>query len=199
MGNTTIARSLPRLLVVALACTAAMAQSADFNNTPVPPEIKVPDGHVAFMKTTATGTQNYICLPSGWTFLAPQAALFLNYRWFNIEVRQQAATHFLSVNPKEVDMARPTWQSSLDTSAIWAKAVASSSDPGHVAKGAIPWLLLEVVGARRGPTGGASLVPATYLQRINTTGGIKPTTACTVGELEMVPYTADYIFYRASN
>ena len=40
----------------------------------------------------------------------------------------------------------------------------------------------------------------TYIQRVNTTGGMAPATGCSqagnVGALTMVPYTADYFFYK---
>lgn len=67
---------------------------------------------------------------------------------------EQVLTHFLSTNPFEGGLARATWQHSRDTSAVWGLAIASSSDPSFVAPGAIPWLLLTVVGAQAGPTGG---------------------------------------------
>ena len=86
---------------------------------------------------------------------------------------EQIITHFLSPNPDEGDLPRATWQHSRDTSRIWGNVVASSSDPSFVRRGAIPWLLLEVVGAEPGPHasnvrlptgvnwGSASPVPAT--------------------------------------
>ena len=71
---------------------------------------------------------------------------------------------------------------------------------GFVAPGAIPWLLLEVVGAEGGPTGGRRLTVATYIHRLNTAGGIAPATGCSqsvnVGSRELVRYEADYYFYR---
>jgi len=40
----------------------------------------------------------------------------------------------------------------------------------------------------------------TYIQRVNTVGGIAPSAAgTTAGELAQVPYVAEYVFYRASN
>src|SRR5439155_24454523 len=107
-----------------------------------------------FLLGHATGTQNYRCLPSGsdvvWAFFGPQATL-VNYD------DQQITTHFLSPNPDEGGTARATWQHSRDTSTVWAMASTSSSDPGFVEPGAIPWLLLQVVGATPGPTGGHRL------------------------------------------
>src|SRR6185436_2204309 len=106
-------------------------------------------------------------------------------------------------NPDESGLARATWQSSLDTSAVWAKAIASTSDPKYVAMGAIPWLLLQKVGTRVGPTGGTVLAQTTYIQRLNTTGGPAPSSGCTessnVGSTAFVPYTADYYFYTGGN
>jgi hypothetical protein len=162
----------------------------------VPESIQVPAGNEVFLQGHATGTQNYICLPSGtgfaWTLFGPQATLFDDdYR--------QIMTHFLSPNPIEGGMLRATWQHSRDTSAVWGQMIASA-DVKSIGP-AIPWLLLRVVGAEDGPTGGGRLTEATYLQRINTSGGVAPTTGCTglkeVGIKKFVPYTADYVFYRA--
>jgi hypothetical protein len=63
--------------------------------------------------------------------------------------------------------------------------------------GPIQCLLLESVGNAKGPTGGSLLAKTTLIQRLNTAGGAVPTTACTVGQTELVPYTADYFFFRA--
>jgi hypothetical protein len=82
----------------------------------------------------------------------------------------------------------------LDTSAVWANPIANSADAAE--HGAIPWLLLQVVGSQKGPAGGSALSETTYIQRVNTTGGIMPTGACTVGARSFVPYTADYVFFR---
>jgi hypothetical protein len=181
------------------AAALALASSAMGQSAPaVPPNLEVPAGNKAFLKGHAVGTQNYVCLPSGWTFVGPQATLFVTLPWFGGEIRQQIATHFLSANPAENGIARPTWQSSLDTSAVWGKAVANSSDAAYVAPGAIPWLLLQVVGTQQGPAGGNALTPATYIQRLNTSGGVAPTSECSaanIGSVALVPYSADYYFY----
>ena len=113
----------------------------------VPANIQAPAGSTAFLKGHAVGTQDCVCLPSGsgfaWAFFGPQATLFSdNYR--------QVITHFLSPNPFESGMPRATWQHSQDTSTVWAVAIASSSNRDFVAPGAIPWLLLQVVGAQDG-------------------------------------------------
>jgi len=167
---------------------------------PVPSNIQVPAGNKAFLEGHAIGTQDYICLPSdsgfAWTFFGPQATLFN-------DDDKQVITHFLSSNPFESGTPRATWQHSRDTSTVWAMAIASSSDPAFVAPGAIPWLLLEVVGAEDGPTGGDKLSETTFIQRLNTSEGVAPSTGCTlsedVGKKALVSYTADYFFYKATN
>jgi hypothetical protein len=91
---------------------------------------------------------------------------------------------------------------SNDTSAVWAMAIASSGDPSFVAPGAIPWLLLEVVGDQKGSTDGARLKRTAFIQRLNTSGGLAPMTGCSgstdIGMRALVPYTADYFFYKGT-
>jgi Protein of unknown function (DUF3455) len=168
---------------------------------PLPPDLQpVPSGNKVFLKGHAIGTQNYICLPSdsgfAWTFFGPQATLFN-------DDDKQLITHFLSPNPDESGMARATWQHSRDTSTVWAMMIASSSDPKFVEPGAIPWLLLQVVGAEPGPTGGDRLTKTTFIQRLNTSGGIIPAPSprcdepADIGKTEFVGYEADYFFYKA--
>ena len=167
---------------------------------PLPPDLEeVPPPHRVTFVGHAIGTQNYVCLPSGpgfaWSPFGPQATLF-------DDDARQIVTHFLSPNPDEGGIARATWQHSRDTSTVWAMAIESSADPDFVAPGAIPWLLLDVVGAERGPTGGHRLTETAYIQRVNTSGGLAPTTGCAdatnVGNKALVPYTTDYIFYKAT-
>jgi Protein of unknown function (DUF3455) len=173
----------------------------DLTPPAVPAGLEVPVGHAPFLQGYATGTQNYICLPDKagpgvvWTLFGPQATLF-------DDDALQIITHFLSPNPEERGTPRATWQHSQDTSTVWAMKIASSSDVGFVASGAIPWLLLQVVGADRGPTGGHSLTETTYLQRVHTLGGLAPTTGCVrakdMGNQALVPYSADYVFHTAT-
>ena len=93
---------------------------------------------------------------------------------------------------------RATWQDSRDTSAVWAFAPSANQ---FVVPGAIPWLRLQVVGTQSGPTGGDRLTATTFIHRLETAGGIAPTTGCSaaaaVGKTALVSYEADYFFYRA--
>jgi hypothetical protein len=174
----------------------------------VPDTIHVESGNRVFLVGHATGTQNYVCLPTGtgvaFQLFTPEATLF------NEEGRQ-LITHFFSPNlnpnpgldPKELRTIRATWEDSRDTSTVWAKATGSAtfiSDPGFVNKDAVAWLRLEVVGSQEGPTGGDRLTETTFIQRLNTVGGVAPSTGCAspadIGAEAFMPYRADYFFYR---
>jgi hypothetical protein len=200
----------PRLRLMMCLATLAVAFTvsrpppahADHVTPPdIPDNIQVAEGNKAFLEGHAVGTQNYICLPSdsgfAWTLFGPQATLFNDHD-------KQIITHFLSPNPDESGTPRATWQHSRDTSTVWAIMAmnGSSSDPMFVAAGAIPWLLLQVVGAQDGPTGGDKLSETTFIQRLNTSGGVAPLTGCAlsidVGKRALVSYTADYFFYKAA-
>jgi hypothetical protein len=77
----------------------------------------------------------------------------------------------------------------VDGSSVTAAAAANSPVPDS-----IPQLLLKSTG-NRGP---GQLGAVTYIQRLNTTGGVSPTGACTDGATSSVRYTADYAFWVAS-
>jgi hypothetical protein len=207
-GNTLQKQITPCTFLIV--CTAALAiaftssqpHPAHANHVTLPSapaHIQVEAGNKAFLEGHAVGTQNYICLPSdsdvAWILFGPQATLFN-------DDDKQIITHFLSPNPHENGTLRATWQHSRDTSSVWAMAIETSSDPAFVAPGAIPWLLLKVVGAQDGPTDGDKLSETTFIQRLNTTGGVAPSTGCTqstdIGKRVFVPYTADYFFYKAT-
>jgi hypothetical protein len=120
----------------------------------------------------------------------PQATLFG-------DLGDQLTTHFFSPNPAEGGLVvRATWQDSSDTSSIWARATGSVVvDPTAVA-----WLRLQAVGTRVGPNGGNTLATTTFVQRVNTVGGVAPSTGCDqlndVGKKAFMPYTADYVFFN---
>lgn len=202
--NRTRRRTLLVAWVTALAVasTVALPQAHGRRITPppVPGNIQVEAGNKAFLVGHAVGTQNYICLPSSppsppgfaWQLFTPQANLFND--------DEQVITHFFSPNPDEGGLIRPAWQHSQDTSTVWAQLVDFSIDPNFVEPGAIPWLLLKVVGKQEGPTGGDRLTRTTFIHRVNTVGGVAPSTGCAqatdVGKRAFVPYTSDYFFYK---
>jgi Protein of unknown function (DUF3455) len=182
--------------------------------SPTTPErITPPVGTSAFLLGHGVGTQGYFCLPNGsggasWTVngARPEATLFTHV--FGEAV--QIITHFLSpvVNPNDIGPKPPrfgdaTWQSSFDSSRVWAQKkdfVPAGTDQSCPNSGAIDCLLLQVIGSDEGPSGGRSLTKTTFIQRLNTNGGSAPATGCLVtgdvGKQALVPYTADYYFFR---
>jgi hypothetical protein len=194
-----------------LACAFGTVTLAGAQVTPptTPDTIAVQAGNHAFLVGHAFGSQGYTCLPTAtggtaWNPSArPEATLFSDL----FGAQFQIITHFQSINenPKPgvtVPLSgNATWQSSLDSSRVWAVKVAgidAGTDPESCPNsGSIQCLLLQSVGNKKGPTGGNLLAKTTFIQRLNTRGGAVPTTACTAGQTQLVPYRADYFFFRA--
>ena len=200
-------------LVLACATAAASQASAQTIKSPATPTtITPPAGTSAFLLGRATGTQGYVCLPTAtatsWTVNGsrPEATLFTSVYGLDIQI----IAHFLSPNsnpnefaPKPLPFGNATWQSSLDSSKIWAQAQATipaGSDASCPNAGSIACLLLQVIGAQEGPTGGKSLNKTLYIQRLNTQGGVAPAEGCSapsdVGRQSLVTYSADYYFFK---
>jgi hypothetical protein len=160
---------------------AAPAAHAAVDAPDVPGEIAVDGPHTPYLRTHAEGVQIYRCdLIAGtyqWSFVAPSATLFAR----NDKV---LGTHF----------GGPTWQA-RDGSAVRARR----EDGVTVDPSAIPWLLLEVTAAQAGADGDR-LVHTTWIQRIDTVGGLAPAAeachAATASTLAEVPYEADYVFWK---
>ena len=220
-AQPTIARSRVRAFLLAmlvLGCALGIVPGAEaqkISAPSTPSDITPPQGNTAYLKGHAIGTQGYVCLPSGagasWTVNSsrPEAALFIKF--FGQDV--QIMTHFLSpdTNPNQnapipLPFGSATWQSSYDSSVVWAKplkSIPAGSDQSCSHAGAITCLLLQSIGSLQGPTGGKTMTPTTYIQRLNTEGGVAPADGCSVsgdvGKQKLVPYSADYYFFRAEN
>jgi hypothetical protein len=191
----------------------AEVASSRFPSPATPAAITPPAGNARFLAGHAVGTQGYVCLPTGsgvsWTVdpARPEATLFMNI--FGQVV--QIITHFLSPDtnpnqhaPSPLPFGSPTWQSSFDSSKVWGLQIAeipAGSDASCPNAGAIPCLLLQAIGSAEGPTGGKRMTKTTFIQRLNTNGGSAPASGCSVptdvGNQTLVPYTADYFFFRA--
>jgi hypothetical protein len=207
-----IQRLIAAALIFGCAFTARAAEVQTIKPPATPPLITPPVGSSAFLLGRATGTQGYVCLPTStgasWTVNAarPEATLFTSLFGYDIQI----ITHFLSPNtnpnqfaPKPLPFGNATWQSSLDTSKVWAQALQSipaGSHPSCPNPNSITCLLLQVIGSEKGPTGGRSLTSTSFIQRLNTKGGLAPAEGCfvagDVGKQALVPYTADYVFFR---
>ena len=67
----------------------------------LPANLEVPAGNVPFLITRAEGTQNYVCVPSGpsfvWAFFGPQATLLNenNQQVHAYETRGLRAVHYV--------------------------------------------------------------------------------------------------------
>jgi hypothetical protein len=210
LKNTAQVRRLFAAALV-LACAFSTVTLAGAQVTPptTPDTIAVPAGNAAYLVGHAFGSQGYTCLPTAtggtaWNPAArPEATLFSDL----FGQQFQIITHFQSINenPKPgviVPLSgNATWQGSLDSSRVWAvkkAGIDSGTDPASCPNsGSIQCLLLQSVGNKKGPTGGNLLANTTFIQRLNTAGGAVPTSACTVGQTQLVPYTADYFFFRA--
>jgi len=223
LKNQTTRRNLFSACATALAMafTSSLPQPAHAGEIivpPVPDNIQVLPPNKVFLVGHAVGTQNYVCLPSAtsatgvaYALFTPEATLFDDYD-------KQITTHFFSPNPFERNTSpalvadgpiRATWQAK-DTSTIWGKVRPadpnipgdlgdSSTDPAFVKKGAVAWVKVTATGTEDGPTGGDTLTKTTFVQRLNTRGGVAPSEGCSspadLGHQAFMPYTADYFFY----
>jgi hypothetical protein len=89
--------------------------------------------------------------------------------------------------------AGPTWTSTVDGSSVVGTKVASQPSSGTIA-----WLLLQATSN----TGAGIFSNVTAIQRLDTTGGVAPTTGCDashVDTLQGVDYTANYYFWTGGN
>jgi Protein of unknown function (DUF3455) len=161
-------------LAAACASTAAMAE--------VPGNLKPAAGETLAMPLAARGVQIYECRATKdgygyeWAFVAPDAELF-------DAKGAKVGKHY----------AGPHWEANDGSKVVGATKERADAP----AAGAIPWLLLTTKSD--GPAGSFSKV--TSVQRLNTTGGVAPTSACgqsNAGEKARVPYTADYYLFARS-
>jgi hypothetical protein len=225
--ETARVRSL-YVAALVLACafgTVTNAAAQKIASPTTPALITPPAGNSAFLLGHAlVGTQGYVCLPKGsgasWTVKGarPEATLFTTVFGQDFQI----ITHFLSpdTNPNEaapnpLPFGSATWQSSFDSSKVWAQvplsnsttppspaSIPAGSDPSCPNTGSIACLLLQSIGSLQGPTGGKLLTQTTFVQRLNTHGGSAPDdadgcgSATNVGNQRLVPYTADYYFFR---
>ncbi len=145
---------------------------------PVPPALAVPAGNKLAFHLDAIGVQIYGCQTTatgfGWVFQAPEAKLL------------NRGGHVVGKH-----YAGPTWESKDGSKVVGSKLAAFVSDPS-----AIPWLLLGAVSHE----GTGRMEEVTFIQRLDTAGGLAPTTGCDVdhvGAVARVDYAATYFFYEA--
>ncbi|MET7650586.1 MULTISPECIES: DUF3455 domain-containing protein [unclassified Streptomyces] len=151
---------------------ATPVQSAP-THVDAPAALKVPDGNRLTGVFDARGVQTYTCADGAWKLLEPAATL--SYK------RDRAH------RPVALHSRGPVWVSTVDGSAVNAAALVTSPRTGT-----IPELLLKTTATR----GTGVFADVSYIQRLNTSGGVAPTTACTGADQVGVPYSATYAFYK---
>ena len=148
----------------------------------VPDSLQVPLGNKLILHAFATGVQIYQVTQSAtdpdvytWVFVAPSATLY-----YDAGKQFTVGTHYLG----------PTWETNSGSTVVGSAKVKSVQDVT-----AVPWLLLTAVS--NGPTGFFKKV--NYIQRVNTIGGLAPTTGADadhVGQQDSIAYIAEYYFYQ---
>lgn len=163
-------------LAVTLLSTAAFA--AD------PAPIAVPAGNTLALTVLGTGDLTYECKEKAamagtfeWTFVGPTAVLY------DKTTKAAIGKYY----------AGPTWEAN-DGSKVGGKqlGVSPSATPAS-----IPLQLVQAGPA----TGTGAMSGITFIQRMNTKGGVAPATPCAAanaGAKATVKYEADYLFYKAS-
>lgn len=168
--------------VLALASNTVVRADDDVREPELPAacgSIQVEAGNKVSFHVYAIGVQVYKWNGASWTFKEPIANLYTNANYKGRGV----GIHY----------AGPTWESNSGSKVLAARVPNTGCTPDG---SAIPWLLLKKVST----DGNGIFDNVTYIQRVNTTGGIAPMTAgSTVGEEKSVPYTAEYYFYRAQD
>ena len=169
---------MKRLLL--LTTLAAMALTASVASAqPVPDRIQVPAGNAPYMQAHAIGAQVYACAATAdgpkWQFVEPQAILYDDHA-------RLIGIHF----------AGPTWQTRDGSQVKAAKRRRRDRRPDRD----------PVAAAQEDARPPGRLAATTYVQRLNTRGGLEPAASkcstATVGNERKVLYTADYRFWRAA-
>jgi FtsP/CotA-like multicopper oxidase with cupredoxin domain len=176
-------RLLAGILAGAAVWSLAQSAHAGPRAAVVPSAIAVTGAHKVFLVVDAVGVQIYACRATAsgfaWTFVAPRADLYGRNG-------KLVGTHY----------AGPTWEA-RDGSTVVAQRVNGVTPDAT----AIPWLLLSTVSTTSG-SDGDRLTRTTFIQRIDTVGGLAPAaagcSAATVGAVAEVPYTAVYVFWKAT-
>jgi hypothetical protein len=160
--------------------TVALASSVPASAHPVPEKLQVPGSNVLLLTARAVGVQIYVCKAQAdnpnvfaWTFKAPEATLY-NERGDKI------GRHF----------GGPTWEGN-DGSKVVGQVMERVDAPNPHA---IPWLLLKA----KSHDGPGALSTISYIQRLDTEGGVAPNDGCTrstVDSERAVKYEATYAFY----
>lgn len=154
-----------------------MLQGVAYAKVSIPEQIKAPAGFSPILTAHAKGDQIYQCsLNKGeyaWETQAPDAKLF------------DAQGNIVGNHT-----AGPLWEYKEGSRVVGKVVKKIDIAPGS----SISWLLVEVVSHK----GDGLFSNVGFINRINTQGGLPPTSGCDANHLggeKRVPYTADYVFY----
>ena len=185
-NHSCSSRSLPGRITLAALAVLALAsipvtRASEDNRAPDLPSplcdrLQVQTGNRVAFHVYALGVQIYRWNGTSWVFVAPAARLFAD-----AEYHGEVGVHY----------AGPTWESNSGGKVIASRLESCAPDPT-----AIAWLLLQTVSTQ----GPGIFDRVTYIQRVNTAGGLPPTAPGPyIGAEEEVPYSAEYYFYRAQD
>jgi Protein of unknown function (DUF3455) len=172
------------LAVAAATLSVTQVAHAELPSPTVPADIAVKAGNELFLVghvLPGKGVQTYTCNGGSWGTSSVPTAELSNDQTPPVPIIK----HF----------AGPTWQELPNGSTVVATKIAAVKDPDG---DGIPWLLLQATKTTAG-RGGHLLSDTTFIQRLNTKGGVAPAGPCTDGQTANVPYTADYYFYKATS
>ncbi|MDX3657691.1 DUF3455 domain-containing protein [Streptomyces sp. ID05-26A] len=170
-GIVLVASSLLGILVGGVSSTAAPTEAATSESSArVAPAVQVPPGHKIVQRLQAKGVQTYTCTTGAWKGLEPAATLA-------DRLGRGVGLHSRG----------PIWVSTVDGSAVEAAPVDGARNE---VPGAVPELLLKSKSTR----GSGVFEGVSYVQRLNTKGGVAPAGSCTEGAQTSVKYEALYTF-----
>jgi hypothetical protein len=161
--------------------SVSVAQELGNNQTPDLPSpicdsIEVSQSHKLMARVYAVGVQTYRWNGTSWVFVEPVATLYADANY-----HEKLGIHY----------AGPTWESNNGDKVVATRLYSCTPNPT-----AIPWLLLQTTSTE----GTGPLSAVTFIQRVNTRGGLAPTApGASTGVVAEVPYTTEYYFYRAKN
>ena len=161
------------------ACASSPMMMKAVDNAALPEAVRAPAGSKQMMATTGVGELTYECREKAgmagqyeWAFVGPVATLYGGDK-------KMVGKYY----------AGPTWEAA-DGSKVTGKQVAvSPASPGN-----IPLQLVKADPAM----GAGAMTGVSYIQRLNTKGGVAPAMACDAmgkGKRQVVAYEADYVFY----
>jgi len=196
-NNTINARSLLRPVarlaapvVAVLLCAGVMALWAEPDNDNRAPDVGtntvlIPPGgtNKVHFHVYAVGVQIYTndATTFAWGLKAPEACLF--------DADGNLVGIHYAYGYTAAGAPIPAWETESGSLVVGARIASAPGGAGNIA-----WLLLQATHTE----GPGVLAHTTYIQRVETSGGVMPPIVSQPGQEVRVPYTAEYFFYRGT-